>query len=377
MKIMIASDSYKGSLSSLEVAKYIKKGVLEVYPECQFDIVAMADGGEGTVEALVDTLNGVYQDVECFNPLNEKIIAHYGIFNNNNAIIEMASASGLPLVKEKKIMEANTFGTGQLILDALDKGCRTIYLGIGGSATNDGGIGMAQALGIRFLDKENKELTPIARNLPFIKAIDYSHLDSRIKDTQIIVMCDVTNPLCGPNGASAIYGPQKGANEEEITYLDQGLQNLAHVCQKEGYKNCQNIKGAGAAGGLGFGLMTFLNARLKSGIDTVLEVVHFEKRIQDCSLVITGEGRIDNQSIYGKVPTGVSLAAKKYQIPTIAIVGCIGQNVEKVYDYIETIESCIDHPCSLDEALKNAADNVYHASFRVMKAIQLGTKIHF
>lgn len=377
MKIMIASDSYKGSLSSLEVAENIKKGVLEVFPNCQFVTLAMADGGEGTVEAIVDSLNGKYQKIKCLNALNEEIIAHYGIFNHDQAIIEMASASGLPLVKEKRIMDANTYGTGQLILDALNHGCRTIYLGIGGSATNDGGIGMAHALGMKFYDKDHQELKPIAKNLPYIVSIDNTSLDSRIKDTKIIVMCDVTNPLCGPTGASAIYGPQKGATKDDIIYLDNGLQNLVDVCVKNGYDNYQNEKGAGAAGGLGFGLMTFLNASLQSGIDTVLDIVHFDELVKDCHLVITGEGRIDNQSIYGKVPTGVSIAAKKHHIPTLAIVGSIGQNVEKVYDYIETIESCVDHPCTLDEALKNAGDNVYHASIRVMKAIQLGSKIHF
>lgn len=377
MKIMIASDSYKGSLSSLEVADYIKKGILQVFPDCKFEILSMADGGEGTVEAIVDSLQGKYQRVKCLNALNEEIDAYYGIFNNDHAIIEMASASGLPLVKEKRIMEANTYGTGQLILDALDKGCRTIYLGIGGSATNDGGIGMANALGIKFYDEKHQELQAIARNLPYITFIDNTCLDSRIKETKIIVMCDVSNPLCGPNGASAIYGPQKGATTDDIVYLDNGLKNLAHICENAGYNNYQNEKGAGAAGGLGFGLMTFLNASLQSGIETVLDIVQFDDLVKDCDLVITGEGRIDNQSIYGKVPTGVSIAAKKYNIPTIAIVGSIGQNVERVYDCIETIESCVDHPCTLDEALKNASDNIYHATIRIMKAIQLGLKIHF
>lgn len=377
MKIMIASDSYKESLSSLEVAQNIQKGVLEVFPDSEFDVLAMADGGEGTVEALMDSLHGTYQQIECMNPLYEKINATYGVFHDNCAIIEMASASGLPLVKEKKIREANTFGTGQLILDALNKGCRTIYIGIGGSATNDGGIGMAHALGVRFYDSQHQLLSPIPQNLPLIDTIDSSSLDARIQDTQIIVMCDVDNPLCGKKGASYIYGPQKGATQEDILFLDHGLQNLADVCQQTGYQNFQNVAGAGAAGGLGFGLMTFLNAKLQSGIKTILDIVHFDERIQGCQLVITGEGRIDHQSIYGKVPTGVALAAKKYHIPTIAIVGSIGENLGQIYDYIDTIESSVDHPCSLEDALKNAGDHVYQASIRIMKAIQLGKKIHF
>ncbi len=377
MKIMIASDSYKGSLSSLEVAQNIQKGVLEVFPDSEFEVLAMADGGEGTVEALMDSLHGTYQQIECMNPLYEKINATYGVFHDNCAIIEMASASGLPLVKEKKIRQANTFGTGQLILDALNKGCRTIYIGIGGSATNDGGIGMAHALGVRFYDSQHQLLSPIPQNLPLIDTIDSSSLDARIQDTQIIVMCDVDNPLCGKKGASYIYGPQKGATQEDILFLDHGLQNLADVCQQTGYQNFQNVAGAGAAGGLGFGLMTFLNAKLQNGIKTILDIVHFDERIQGCQLVITGEGRIDHQSIYGKVPTGVALAAKKHHIPTIAIVGSIGENLGQIYDYIDTIESSVDHPCSLEDALKNAGDHVYQASIRMMKAIQLGKKIHF
>lgn len=375
MKIMIASDSYKGSLSSLEVAKSIQKGVLEVFPECQFVTLSMADGGEGTTEAIIESFYGSYHQVTCYDPLYHQISAKYGIFHKNQAIMEMASASGLPLVKEKKILQANTYGTGQLIRDALDRGCQTIYIGIGGSATNDGGIGMASALGIRFLDKDHHELIPIPRNLPEIAFIDDQNLDKRIRNTKIIVMCDVTNPLCGKNGASYIYGPQKGATSQDILFLDQGLENLAKVCQQHGYPDYHAEKGAGAAGGLGFGLMTFLNAQLKSGIATVLDIVHFDELVKDCHLVITGEGRIDHQSIYGKVPTGVSLAAKKHHIPTIAIVGSIGHDVYQVYDYIETIESCIDHPCTLEEALEHAQENVYQATLRVMKAIALGLKM--
>lgn len=375
MKIIIASDSYKGSLSSLEVAQSIKKGVLDVFADSTFEIIAMADGGEGSVEAIISSVGGQYIDVACVNALNEPITSRYGILENGHAIIEMASASGLPLVKEKKILEANTYGTGLLIKDALDHHCSTIYLGIGGSATNDGGIGMANALGVRFLDEINQELTCQAKNLQHIQTIDLSHLDPRIKDTTIIVMCDVTNPLCGPTGASAIYGPQKGANQKDIAFLDQGLHHLAAICQKQGLGDLKDVPGAGAAGGLGFGLMAFCQGKLQSGIETVLEIAHFENKLKDCDLVITGEGRIDNQSIYGKVPTGVAKIAQKYNIPTVAIVGSIGEQVDKVYQYIQTIESCVDYPCQLEEALKNASINVYHASVRLMKAIQLGMSL--
>ena len=375
MKIMIASDSYKGSLTSLQVANCIKKGIKEVFPDSQQIILSMADGGEGTTEAVVESLNGQYRTIRCYDPLYQEIEARYGLFDQDKAIIEMASASGLPLIKEKKIRKANTFGTGQLILDALNQGCHTIYIGIGGSATNDGGIGMAHALGIRFYDHNHNELLPVPENLPAIAYIDSKNLDQRIKNTAIIVMCDVSNPLCGTNGATHVYGPQKGASIEDIKYLDQGLQHLADICVKQGYSNFQNEQGAGAAGGLGFGLMTFLNARLQSGINTVLEIVRFDEQVNDCQLVITGEGKIDNQSLNGKVPIGVALAAKKYHIPTVAIVGSIGQDATKVFDYIESIESCVPRPCHLHEALDNAKDNLYQATLRIMKAIRVGMNI--
>lgn len=375
MKIIIASDSYKGSLSSLQVAQSIQKGIQEVFPDSQQIILSVGDGGEGTTDAIVQSLNGKYRSVTCFDPLYHQIEAQYGLFDHDKAIIEMASASGLTLVKEKQIRKANTFGTGQLILDALNQGCHTIYIGIGGSATNDGGIGMAYALGIRFYDENHKELLPIPENLSAIAYIDNKNLDQRIKNTSIIVMCDVNNPLCGKKGATHVYGPQKGASLEDIQYLDYGLQNLARVCVEHGYNDYQNKPGSGAAGGLGFGLMTFLNAHLQSGINTVLEIIHFDELVKDCQLVVTGEGKIDNQSINGKVPVGIATAAKKFHIPTIAIVGSIGQNVSAVFDYIESIESCVVHPCNLQNALDHAHENVYQATLRIMKSIKVGMKI--
>ena len=234
---------------------------------------------------------------------------------------------------------------------------------------------MAHHLGIRFLDKNHQVLEPIPENLPFIEDIDTHQLDSRIKDTQIIVMCDVTNPLCGKTGASTIYGPQKGANEKDIQFLDQGLKHLVEICIKKGYQDYSEEAGSGAAGGLGFSLMTFLNAKLQSGIETVLDVVHFDEYVKDCDLVISGEGRIDHQSMYGKVPTGVSQRAKKYGVDTVCIVGSIGENVGDIYERITTIESCIDHCCPLEEALENAGENVYKAAFRLARSIQLGQKM--
>ena len=352
MKIIIASDSYKGSLSSLEVAKHIQVGAKKVFQDATFETIAMADGGEGTVDAMISSIGGEIKTVTVKDPLQRDIQASFGILKDSSAIIEMAAASGLPLVgQDKDIYKASTYGTGQLIQAALDNGCRTIYIGIGGSATNDGGIGMAKALGVQFLDQNNQEIPCDAYSLSKIYSIDMTQLDSRLKDTNIIVMCDVDNPLCGEKGASAIYGPQKGATLEQVQYLDQGLDNLASVCMKTGLKNAKNVPGAGAAGGLGFGLMTFLNATLAAGIDVVLKANHFEEKLNDASLVITGEGRIDYQSIHGKVPTGVGQFAKKKNIPTIAIVGCIGKDATLVYDYgVDTIESCVYAPCQLEEA---------------------------
>ena len=228
-----------------------------------------------------------------------------------------------------------------------------------------------------FLDKNNKALEPIPANLPFIKKIDSTNLDPRIKETKIIVMCDVSNPLCGKDGASAIYGPQKGATKEDIIFLDQGLLHLVDICLQEGYEDYSLFPGSGAAGGLGFGLMTFLKAHLQSGIETVLDIVDFDNVIKDCDLVISGEGRIDHQSMYGKVPTGVAKRAKKQGIETVCIVGSIGSSVGDIYDFITTIESCVDHCCDIDEALENAKVNVYKAAFRLARSIQLGQKMRF
>lgn len=377
MKIIIACDSFKGSLSSYEVANHIKKAAIKVFDNSDFEMIVMADGGEGTVDAMVSSIGGHINSVTVKNPLNQDINASYGILSDNSAIIEMAAASGLPLVENKKdIYKSSTYGTGQLIKAALNDGCQTIYIGIGGSATNDGGIGMANALGIRFLDKNKKEMPIIAYSLPYIKYIDMSQLDPRIQNTNIIVMCDVDNPLCGKNGASPIYGPQKGATVDQIDYLDKGLENLAEVCKQAGLKDAKNIQGAGAAGGLGFGLMTFLNAKLSSGIDVVLDANHFIDKLEAADLIITGEGRIDSQSIHGKVPIGVARIAKQKNKPTIAIVGCIGDGASLVYDYgIDSIESCVYAPCTLEDALIHAGQNVEDATERILRAVQIGMKI--
>ncbi len=378
MNIIIASDSYKGSLSTNEVANHIKKGVQRVYPNASFEVIPMADGGEGTVNAMVSTLGGKIEETMVCGPDGTQIKAHFGILNNQKAIIEMASASGLPLMKQKDIMNATTYGTGELIKRALDLNCKHIYIGIGGSATNDGGVGMAQALGISFLDENNNEIPRGAIHLSKIKTIDTRNLDKRLATIEITVMCDVNNPLCGPNGASYVYGPQKGASEDMLEVLDSNLLHLANVCKRHEFNDLKDMPGAGAAGGLGFALVTFFNATIRSGIDSVLEAAHFNDKLDWADLVISGEGRIDEQSLNGKVCYGVAAQAYKKQIPTIAIVGCIGDNARLLFDHgISAIESCINKPCSLDDALLNAAENVEDAAERAMRLISVGIAFKF
>lgn len=375
MNIIIAPDSFKGSLSTLEVSKHIKSGVLRVFPNADFQSVPMADGGEGTVLALVHSLGGEIKSITVTGPMGTPVKASFGILTNNHAVLEMAAASGLPLVpkNERDLLKATTYGTGELIKSVLDLGCRHITIGIGGSATNDGGVGMAQALGARFLDPNGKDVGFGGGNLSLIQTIDLTQLDKRLKDTTITVMCDVDNPLCGPKGASAVYGPQKGATPELVRILDENLAHLAALLKKQHNLDLADIPGAGAAGGLGMGLAGFIGAELKSGILAILEASEFETKLAWADLVITGEGRIDEQSVYGKVPTGISSIAAKYEVPVIAIVGSIGTNGRAVYDYhISTIESAVSAPMPLEQALEHAGEYLEDAAERVMRGIQLG-----
>ena len=314
MKVLIVMDSFKGSLSSFEVAVCVEKGIKKVYPDAEVKKIAVADGGEGTVDALVYSLKGDLIHHEVTGPLGDRVLAKYGIVHENTAVIEMAEASGICLIDKDKRnpMIANTFGTGELILDALNRGCNRILLGIGGSATNDGGTGMAVALGARFLDAFGKELPLGGGYLEQLVDIDLSSLDQRIKNTEFLVACDVENPLFGDNGASQIYGPQKGANSEMVKKLDKGLMNLAFLMRSKTSDYSEDVAGAGAAGGLGYGLMAFCGATLKRGVDMVLDSVGVEDLIRETDIVITGEGRIDKQTIYGKLPVGVAKRAKKY-----------------------------------------------------------------
>jgi glycerate 2-kinase len=329
MKIVIAPDSFKGSLTAIEVSDALEKGVKEVFPEAKVEKIPMADGGEGTVQCLVNATRGEIYEKEVIGPLGEPVIASFGILGDQNtAVLEMASASGLPLVppEKKNPLITTTFGTGQLIKAALDHGCRKMIIGIGGSATNDGGAGMVQALGVRLLNEAGKDIGYGGTQLSQLNRIDVSEMDRRIKKTKILVASDVQNPLCGPTGASRIYGPQKGATEEMIITLDYALSHFAQIIKQDLGKDISDIPGAGAAGGLGAGLMAFLDAELKPGIDIVINTVHLDKIIKDADLAITGEGEINGSTIYGKTPIGVAKVAKKYQIPVVSISALIDES---------------------------------------------------
>ena len=364
MKIVIAPDSFKGSLTSIEVSDALEKGVKDIYPKAQIEKIPMADGGEGTVQCLVNATKGKIYQEKVVGPLGEEVVASFGVLGNQDtAVIEMASASGLPLVPpdKKNPLITTTFGTGQLIKAALDYGCRKMIIGIGGSATNDGGAGMVQALGVSLLDTDGKEIGFGGAQLSKLNRIDVSKMDDRIKRIKILVASDVQNPLCGPTGASRIYGPQKGATEEMIVTLDIVLSHFADIIKRDLGKDIKDIPGAGAAGGLGAGLMAFLDAELKPGIDIVINTVRLEEVVKDSNLVITGEGEINGSTIYGKTPIGVARVAKKYRIPVVSVSALIDKSGEIVkkhgIDYLikpENPDMDIDFPKTKKiELLKN------------------------
>jgi len=353
MKIVVAPDSFKGSLTAIEVSDAIEQGIREIFPEAEIIKIPMADGGEGTVQCLINAAGGEILREKVTDPLGGEVLAHYGILGDKKtAVIEMAEASGLTLVPENKRnpLITTTYGTGQLIKAALNQGCRKMIIGIGGSATNDGGAGMVQALNVRLLDKQDKEIGFGGAELMNIHHIDISQMDQRISKLEILVASDVKNPLCGHSGATRIYGPQKGATEEMMVILEQALARFAHIINKALHKDVKDIPGAGAAGGLGAGLMAFLGAKLKPGIEIIIEAVKLEEAMKDADLVITGEGKIDSQTIYGKVPVGVAKIAKKYHVPVMAIGAIIDQDAEIVHKYgIDFLVKVSDPPMSLTE----------------------------
>jgi len=378
MRILIAPDSFKGSNSSLSVAEAIEEGIYRVFPDAEVEKIPIGDGGEGTVEAMVAASEGEIVTVAATGPLGNKVEAHYGLLDPGTAVIEMAAASGLVLVPvdKKDVKAATTYGTGELILHALDQGVEEIILAIGGSATNDGGTGMAAALGYKFLDKDGKVLPPGGGALGSLAKIDTENVDPRVAKTTFRVACDVNNPLTGPHGASAVYGPQKGAAPEDVKLLDAALGNLASVVESQMGVKADLEPGAGAAGGLGYGLMVFCGATLEAGIDLVLDAVNFEERLEGIDLVITGEGKLDGQTAYGKVPVGVSRRAKKQGIPVLAIAGDVDDDIEAVYDNgIESVMSTVKRAMTLEEAMRDGRKFLVDASERAMRMIQIGINL--
>ncbi len=376
MKVLIAMDSFKGNFDSLTVAGIVERGIRKVYKDATIDKVAIADGGEGTVDAIVKTLNGRYERIEVTGPMGSKVIAKYGIVDGNTAVIEMAEASGLALVpeNERNPLRASTYGTGELILDAINKGCTRIIMGIGGSATNDGGTGMARALGARFLDSEGKELDEGGGSLDSLARIDISGMNEKIASTEFIVACDVTNPLYGEKGASAVFGPQKGADSEMVKTLDNNLRHYSEIVKRDLGIDVANEPGTGAAGGLGYGLMVFCKARLTKGIEMVLDTIKIENRMKDVDVVITGEGRVDGQTVFGKVPVGIAARAKKFGKPVFAIAGFMDEGADLVYDHgIDAVMSSMTGPMTLQEAIEESESLIERASerlFRIIKAVR-------
>jgi len=378
MKAVIAIDSYKGCLSSLKAGNVVKKAFESVF-DGYADVYPVADGGEGLAETLVKSLDGTIKEVNVTGPLGNEIKSYYGIINNGKtAVIEMAAASGITLVPDKlrNPMNTTTFGVGELIKYALDIGIRDFVIGIGGSATNDGGIGMLNSLGVKFFDENNNRCGIFGRDLADIKNIDIDGIDRRLSECSIKVACDVNNPLCGKNGASAVFGPQKGADKEMVDFLDKALLNYAEITEKLLGKEYKNNEGCGAAGGLGFALISYLNAKLLPGIDLVIEYIGIKEKIKECDIVITGEGRIDFQTVMGKAPGGIAKAAKEYGKTVIAFCGSKGENAQNCNNYgIDAVFPIIPSIITLDEAMdENTAEtNLYDAAiqaFNLIKAVK-------
>ncbi len=355
MRFLIACDSFKGSATSKQVGEALKDGILRAMPHAEVLVIPVADGGEGTVQALVDATDGKFVTVDVTNPIGERVKASFGILGDGEtAVIEMAAASGLMLIppERRNPWITTTYGTGELIKAALEHGCRRIIIGIGGSATNDAGAGMAQALGIGLLDEDGNQIGFGGGELSRLCRIDMSGLDTRAMEAEFIVACDVDNPLTGEKGAAYVYAPQKGATPDMVPKLDANLRHFAKVVREQLGVDVEHVPGAGAAGGLGAGLMAFLGAKLRPGTEIVFELVRLEERMRDADLVITGEGQIDSQTAFGKTPVGVAKLAKRYGKPVIAVAGAIGDGAEIVHAHgIDAVFSIVNRPMTLEEAM--------------------------
>ena len=379
MKLLFASDSFKGSLSALQICDILERVTDKLFPGAETVSVPVADGGEGTVDALLRAMGGKRMTTEVTGPLFETETAEWGLLEDGTAVMEMAMASGLPYVPQDKKdpRKATSLGTGEMMAAALKKGVRKILIGIGGSATNDGGIGMLEALGARFTDAEGNKVSSTGDGLAEVAHADFSGLMPELRETDITVICDVTNPLLGENGATFIYGPQKGATEPIRDELERGMENYAAVVSEAVGHDIASFPGAGAAGGLGAALAGVLGATLKSGIDAVLETVRFDDKLSGVDLVITGEGRIDGQSVrFGKVPVGVAKRCAVHGIPVLAIVGGIGEGAEGLFDLCEsTIQTTVSGPMPLEKAMTEAPQLYEAAAERLLRAVKIGMSI--
>ncbi|HBB6758020.1 TPA: glycerate kinase [Citrobacter amalonaticus] len=376
MKIVIAPDSYKESLSALEVANAIEQGFREIWPDADYVKLPVADGGEGTVEAMVAATAGRIVDVDVTGPLGKTVTAFFGLSGDERtAFIEMAAASGLEQVPValRDPLKTTSWGTGELIRHALDAGVDHIIIGLGGSATNDGGAGMVQALGAKLLDARQNEIGKGGAALDALTRIDISQLDPRLAACRIEVACDVTNRLTGKEGASAVFGPQKGATVETIDRLDTALVHYAQIIARDLEVDVLELTGGGAAGGMGAALYAFCGAQLRRGIEIVTDALQLDACVADADLVVTGEGRMDSQTIHGKVPVGVAKVAKRYHKPVIGIAGSLTADVGIVHEHgLDAVFSVIYTICTLDDALKNAAENVRMTARNVAATLKMG-----
>ena len=382
MKIIIAPQSFKGSLTAKEATQIITDCAKNIFPESELIGIPIADGGDGTLETIIDATNGKIMNTQVKGPDNSVVQASWGLFNSEKnektGIIEMARASGLAMIDPKNLdpFNSSSFGTGELILDAVKNGAKKIILGIGGSATNDCGIGVAKAVGIKFLDSKNNEVGNNVSNFSNIKKINLDKFNSQLNDIKFEVACDVTNKLCGKEGASYIYGPQKGASAEDVKILDNNLLHIGNLIEKDLGINVLDIKGGGAAGGLGAGMVAFFGAKLRPGVDIIFDTLSVEEKIKDADLIITGEGQFDISSTYNKAPAAIAKLGKKYNIPTIGISGSFGEGFEKLDEFgILSKSTLINKISSLDDNIKDAGNLLKIASLEQLKAVKIGMNL--
>lgn len=371
---ILVPDSFKGTLSAIEVCNIMKSSIKNLYKDANIISVPVADGGEGTVDAFLYALGGEKKSIWVSDAFNEqKILAHYAMLKDDIAVIEMAACAGLPLVKNRlEPDKTTTFGVGELIIDAINSGAKKIILGLGGSATNDGGCGMATALGVKFKDEQDQEFIPTGGTLFQIYKIDMNNIYSKIKDIEFISMCDVDNPLCGKLGASAVFAPQKGADEDMVKLLDEGLAHLAKIIKRDLHIEVKDIKGAGAAGGLGAGSIAFLQSKLTKGIDVILDTINFDKLVSKADIVFTGEGKFDSQSLHGKVVMGVANRSQKYKTPVIVVTGAIGENIQEAYNKgITAIFSINKEPMEFSKSALKSKENMILTMENILRLLKI------